>query len=243
MRVMIVGGSSGIGLALAQHYLAAGATLAICARHIERVPRALQDAYPQLRCYAVDIAERAALAQAIGEFGAPGLDLLIVTAGVYYNSRSHQLDADSTMAMLRTNVSGLAHAFELGAATMLARGSGQLVAIASVAGLLHDYPGASLYSATKRSVLSLCDSYRVGLAPFSIAVTAIVPGYVDTAKLRALNGGDASAKPFLLSEAAASAKIVDAIARRQAVRIFPWQMRCLIALLNHLPRALLRLRR
>ena len=92
-------------------------------------------------------------------------------------------------------------------------------------------------------MLNLCDTYRIALRPFGVAVTAIVPGYVDTAKLRALNGGDASAKRFLLSEAQALAHIVDAIARRQPVRIFPWQMRWAIALLNLLPRRLLMLRR
>jgi short-subunit dehydrogenase len=139
-------------------------------------------------------------------------------------------------------VSGLAAALDLASSLMLKQGSGHLVAVSSMAGLLHDYPGASLYSATKRSVLSLCETYRIALAPFSIAVTAVVPGYVDTERLRALNGGDASRKPFLQSPAQAVARIAAAIERRQAMLIFPWQMRWLIALLNHLPRALLRLR-
>jgi hypothetical protein len=74
-------------------------------------------------------------------------------------------------------------------------------------------------------------------------VTAIVPGYVDTAKLRALNQGDASHKPFILSEAQAVAQITLAIRLRRAVHVFPWQMRWLVALLNGLPRRLLALRR
>ncbi|MFX5693503.1 hypothetical protein ABTE17_22750, partial [Acinetobacter baumannii] len=73
----------------------------------------------------------------------------------------------------------------------------------------------SLYSATKRSVLNLCDTYRIALKPFSIAVTAIVPGYMDTAKLRDLNDGDASHKPFILSEEKAVRLIVEAIAERR----------------------------
>jgi short-subunit dehydrogenase len=243
MRVLIVGGSSGIGLALAQHYAQQGAEVAICGRAIERVPDSLRAQYPQLKLYQLDIADKVALARAVSDVSAGGLDLLIVTAGIYYNSRSQQLDADSTLHMLRTNVSGLAHALELAAAQMLAQGYGHLVAVSSIAGLLHDYPGASLYSATKRSVLNLCETYRVALRPFSIAVTAIVPGYVDTAKLRALNNGDARAKPFLISEAQAVEQIVDAIRQRQAVRVFPWQMHCLIALLNCLPRWVLIWRR
>lgn len=100
-----------------------------------------------------------------------------------------------------------------------------------------------MYSATKRHVLSVCATYRMGLQPFGIAVTAIVPGYIDTAKLRSLNGGDASHKPFLLSEAQAVARIAEAIRARQAVCVFPWQMRWLVAVLNRLPRWVLALRR
>jgi short-subunit dehydrogenase len=244
MRVLIVGGSSGIGLALARHYAQQGAEVAVCGRAIERVPDSLRTQFPQLKLYQLDIADKVALARTISDVSAGGgLDVLIVTAGIYYNSRSHQLDADSTLHMLRTNVSGLAHALELAAEQMIVQGYGHLVAVSSIAGLLHDYPGASLYSATKRTVLNLCETYRVALRPFSIAVTAIVPGYVDTAKLRALNNGDARAKPFLISEAQAVEQIVDAIGQRQAVRVFPWQMHCLIALLNCLPRWVLIWRR
>ncbi len=176
------------------------------------------------------------------DFAAPGLDLLVVAAGFYFNTRHHPLDAATTLRMLRTNASGLNHAFDWAAEKMLAQRAGQLVAVSSIAGLLHDYPGASLYSATKRHVLSVCATYRMALQPFGIAVTAIVPGYIDTAKLRALNGGDASHKPFLLSEAQAVACITHAIRTRQAVCVFPWQMRWLVAVLNRLPRWLLALR-
>lgn len=242
MNIMIIGGTSGIGLALAGHYLRQGHAVAIGGRDLQRVDTSLARTYPKLRLYQFDIADQPALACALGNFAPDRLDMLIVTAGLYFNTRTHPLDAATTLRMLQTNVSGLSHAFELAAQKMLAQGSGQLVAVSSVAGLLQDYPGASLYSATKRTVLNLCHTYRVALAPFSIAVTAIVPGYVDTAKLRDLNGGDASHKRFILSEQQALDHIVDAISRRQAVRIFPWQMRWAIALLNLLPLSWLRRR-
>lgn len=242
MRVMILGGTSGIGWALAQHYLQRGHIVAIGGRNLARIASGPYCPHPRLQAYQLDIADRQSLVQALDSFAAHGLDLLIVAASVYFNSRSHSLDAGTTLQMIRTNVSGLSHALELAAQKMLQQQSGHLVAISSVAGLLHDYPGASLYSATKRSVLSLCETYRIALKPFSIAVTAIVPGYVDTAKLRALNGGDASHKPFILTEPQAVALIVTAIEKRQAISVFPWQMGYLIALLNRLPRALLRLR-
>lgn len=239
MRVLIFGGTSGIGWALAKHYLQAGATVAVCGRDVKRVKISEATHSTKLQCHALDIADRHQVAQTIDNFAQDGLHLVIVCAGVYFNSRHHQLDQATTRRMLQTNVTGLSHVLELASVKMLAQESGHLVAISSVAGLVKDYPGASLYSATKRTVLSLCDTYRIALQPFSIAVTAIVPGYVDTEKLRALNAGDASHKPFLMSEEKAVARMVHAIDQRQRQCVFPWQMRVLAALFNWVPRALM----
>lgn len=239
MNIMIIGGTSGMGLALARHYLALGHTVAIAGRNLSKLPEPeLRTQQINLHSYQFDIANRASVEESIHHFvdhGRRKLDLLIVTAGTYFNSRTQPLDENATSALLRTNVSGLNHAFEIASAYMQKQGGGQLVAVSSIAGLMNDYPGASAYSATKRAVLALCDCYRKALSPFSIAVTAIVPGYVDTEKLRQLNNGDASHKPFIMSEARAVAHIVSAIESRQAIRIFPWQMRLIVAFLSLLP--------
>jgi NADP-dependent 3-hydroxy acid dehydrogenase YdfG len=240
---MIIGGTSGIGLALAEHYLALGDQVAICGRDLQRLDPQIVNRYPAVSLYQLDIADKAALSTAIDDFSSAGLDLLIVTAGLYFNTPVVQLEPMTVLRMLQTNVSGLNHAFELASRKMLPQKSGQLVAIASIAGLLRDYPGASLYSATKRMVIALCDTYRKALTPFSIAVTVIVPGYIDTAKLRALNHGDASHKPYLITEHQAVKHIVKAIAQRQARCVFPWQMHWLVNVFNYLPSPLRRILR
>ena len=232
---LIFGGTRGIGRALAARCLERGMQVTVCGRD----PAALGDdpiaRHPALAVRALDIADAQAVQDAVAQAGGT-LELLVVTAGIYFNSRAHVLDEAATLRMLRTNVCGLSHAFEAGAARMLAQGSGRLAAVSSMAGLLKDYPGASVYGATKRAVLGLCDTYRKALAPFGIPVTAIVPGYVDTARLRELNGGDAGHKPFLVSEADAVARMLRAIDAGDAVCAFPWQMRALVALLNLLPK-------
>lgn len=239
----MIGGTSGIGLALVQHYLGQGASVAVCGRDLGRLDAQFIARHSALHGYQFDIGDRPAVAAAIDEFAQGGLDLLFVCAGLYADGASLRADPGLALKMLETNVSGLNHAFELAARHMRARGAGQLVAISSIAGLLKDYPGASLYSTVKRTVLAICEAYRKALAPAGIAVTAIVPGYVDTDKLRALNQGDASGKPFLMSEADAVAKIVRAVQARVPNCIFPWQLHWQVMVFNSLPTFLRRLRR
>ena len=257
-HVMIIGGASGIGLALARHYAALGARVAICGRHPDKVAGLplLRDG--RVSVHACDIADRDRVAAVVAQFAAQGLDLLIVTAGQYTDAAAIAQDAGSTLPVLRVNVGGLDHAFSAGAEAMMApaasaNGSGSasasatrrghLVAVASIAGLQRDHAGGSVYSASKRAAIAICDAYRKALAPFAIDVTVIVPGYVDTARLRELNDGDASSKPFLMAEDEAVRRIAAAIARRDERHVFPWQMHVLVRLFNLLPPSLMRLRK
>jgi short-subunit dehydrogenase len=192
----------------------------------------------------LDIADRDAVRRTISQQaqnGRCGLDLLIVSAGQYADAAAIAQDRNAAIPVLKVNVGGLDHAFGAAAEVMMARG-GQLVAIASIAGLQKDYPGGSLYSASKRAAIAICDSYRKALEPFGIAVTTIIPGYVDTARLRELNGGDASRKPYLMKEEEAVRRIAAAIERRDERYVFPWQMHLLVRIFNALPLALKSLR-
>ena len=242
MRILIVGGTSGIGWALAEHYMCAGNEVAVCGRDASKLRLNATNNYTKLQSFSVDVIDRLALQTAVDQFAREPIDLVIVSAGFYFNNRRHPLDEATTLRMLQTNVGGLNSVFEICSEKMLGQRSGHLVAIASVAGLLKDYPSASLYSASKRSVIQLCETYRIALRPFGIDVTTIIPGYINTAKLRELNNGDASKKPFLLSETDAVKIIAQAIDQKQAVAIFPWQMRGIIWLMNCLPRWLLAMR-
>ncbi|MES3021971.1 MAG: SDR family NAD(P)-dependent oxidoreductase [Pseudomonadota bacterium] len=239
---MVIGGTSGIGLALARHYAGQGAQVAICGRDLGRVDPDILARHPGLRLYQFDIADKAAVGAAIDDFACGALDTLVVTAGFYADAATLERDPAAGTRMLHTNVGGLNNAFEAAARGMMARKSGHLVAVASIAGLLRDYPGASLYSANKRLVIALCALYRKTLAPFSVAVTVIVPGYVDTARLRELNNCSAANKPYLLSEQQALVHMVKAIDGRVARSVFPWQLHWMVMAFNCLPLLLRRLR-
>ncbi len=237
-HALILGGTRGIGFALAERCLQRGMAVTVCGRDLTALQARPAARHPMLSAVALDVGDAEAVRRVVANAGGPGaaLALLAVTAGQYVNSRSHALDEAATLQMLRTNVSGLSHALEAGAARMLTQGHGRIAAISSMAGLLKDYPGASVYGATKRSVLSLCAAYRKALSPFGISVTAVIPGYVDTGRLRELNGGDARHKPFLMPEGEAVTRMLKAIDAGEPVCAFPWQMRAIVGLLNLLPR-------
>jgi NAD(P)-dependent dehydrogenase (short-subunit alcohol dehydrogenase family) len=234
-HALILGGTRGIGRALAGLYLERGFGVTVCGRHVDALRDWPLAGHPALRVEALDVADAAAVRRVVDAAG-DTLDVLVVTAGQYFNTRRHALDEAATLHLLRTNVSGLAHAFEAGARRMLAQGHGRMAAVSSMAGLLKDHPGASTYGATKRAVLALCATYRKALAPFGIPVTALVPGYVDTARLRELNQGDARHKPFLQPEDRAVERMWRAIDKGVAVDAFPWQMWFAVCLLNLVPR-------
>jgi short-subunit dehydrogenase len=232
-NVVVLGATRGLGLALARYYLQQGDAVWLCGRHVDVLKTSELVRHSRADVMAVDITDVNQLNAQLAQIGR--IDLLIVTAGIYYNTRGHRLDALEAKEMLSTNISGLVNSFETVAAQMVAQGQGHLVAVSSVAGLMPDYPGASAYSATKRTVLAVCDAYRAALKPLGVAVTAVVPGYIDTEKLRQLNHGDTSEKPFLMSEADAVIQITQAIQKKESIRIFPWQMKWLVFLMGHWP--------
>jgi NAD(P)-dependent dehydrogenase (short-subunit alcohol dehydrogenase family) len=240
---MIMGGTSGIGLGLAQHYWVQGARVAICGRHPGKLAHLAWVRDPRISVHACDVADRAAVEQVVHDFAAGGLDLLVVTAGQYADAATITGDRERALPVLHVNVGGLDNVFSAASAVMMPHGRGHLVAVASIAGLQRDYPAGSLYSASKRAAIAIAGAYRKALAPFGIAVTVIVPGYVDTARLRELNHGDAGAKPFLMTEEEAVKRIAAAIARRDERCVFPWQLHAMVRVFNLLPLFLKRLRK
>lgn len=238
--ILIIGGTSGIGWEVARQYAEDGQQVLVCGRDLAKLPSPLPESIAnKVQAVACDITDLAQVQALFAQLSTEVVDLVLVSAGFYFRDRFERLDASTTLRMLNTNILGLDVVFSLASKQLVQQGFGQLAAIASVAGLLRDYPGASLYSSCKKSVIQLCDSYRIALKPFGISVTAIIPGYVDTAKLREINQQDVSKKPFLISEQQAAEHIISALAKRQAQLVFPRRMHWLIRLLNCLPAALL----
>lgn len=234
MNIVIVGGTQGLGRAIAERYLAQGHQVCVCARDTNKLTSWSYRDYENLDRFQLDITVNDELNSLFEYHQDKPIDLLINCAGIYVNNRATKLTKSESLQLVNCNVLALNQLLSLTSEKMLAQGYGHIVALSSVAALIH-YPGASLYSATKRSVLDLCNTYRTALADFGIKVTAVVPGYINTAQLRKLNAGDASKKLFIVEEDYAALLIVDRLAQGEQRIIFPKRMHLLMIVLGLIP--------
>lgn len=235
-KVFITGASSGIGKALALQYAAQGATLGLVARRGEL----LETLQAELNCpcmiFTADVRDAESLQRAantfIEQFGLP--DIVIANAGVSAGTLTeNQHDNQTFQAIFAINVFGMVSTFQPFIQGMKQAGRGQLVGIASVAGI-RGLPGAGAYSASKTAAISYLESLRVELAPSHIQVTTIAPGYIRTP----MTDVNAYPMPFLMDVDVAAQKFVKAISKKTRFVVIPWQMGVLAKLMRLIPPAL-----
>ena len=235
-RVFITGASSGIGAALAREYAAQGAYLGLVARRAEVLAElAAGLPHPERHTvYALDVTDFAALGAAARDFIARhgGADIVIASAGVSAGTLTeHPEDQQVFDAILRINLSATVATFAPFIACMKTQASPcRLVGIGSVAGI-RGLPGAGAYSASKAAVLSYCESLRLELKPYGIAVVTIAPGYIATP----MTEKNAYPMPFLMAPERFAAAAARAIAGGASYRVIPWQMGVVAKLLRALP--------
>jgi NAD(P)-dependent dehydrogenase (short-subunit alcohol dehydrogenase family) len=140
----------------------------------------------------------AARQHVLDEFG--GLDLLVNNAGLAGGGRIDRTDADEWHRLLDVNVIGVANGCSTFAPVFKQQGSGHIVNIASLAGLVHP-AGMSAYAATKAAVVGLSESLRHELRPWGVHVCVVCPSFFRTNLAASLSDSD----PLM---AAISAKLI-----------------------------------
>lgn len=234
LKVFITGASSGIGQALAEHYVRRGAVVGLVARRADSLA-AFAARFPQasLSLYLVDVRDAAALADAarrfIDEHGPA--DVVIANAGVSRGVLTGEGDLDTFRAVMDINYYGMVATFEPFIASMTAARHGTLVGIASVAGV-RGLPGSGAYSASKAAAAKYLESLRVEMRPLGVSVVTIAPGYVRSE----MTAHNPYPMPFLMDAERFAGKAARAIERGVRYATFPWQMRVAGMLLHALPR-------
>ncbi len=238
----ITGASSGIGQALAGRFYDAGYDLALVARRTAEIEtwastRALDAS--RWRVYGADVAETDSIAAAgaacIATQGLP--NVVIANAGISIGvDTAIREDIDVLARVFATNNVGLAATFHPFISAMVARGTGALVGIGSVAGI-RGLPGHGAYSASKAAVIGYCESLRGEMRQATgssgVKVVTICPGYIDTPLTRE----NRYSMPFLMNADAFADKAFAAIETGASYRVIPWQMGVVAKLLRVLPNA------
>ncbi len=241
MKVFITGASSGIGEALAHEYAKRykdkSIAIGLVSRNSERLQflqRILETTY-KIKCatYPLDVRDSAALASAAADFiqqhGTP--NVVIANAGVSSGTLTeHVEDIAAFQAVMDINVLGLVHTFQPFIEVMRKAGQGQLVGIASVAGI-RGLPGAGAYSASKAAAIAYLESLRVEMSHDNIAVTTIAPGYIRTP----MTNINSYKMPFLMDVDIAANKFVNAIENQRRFVVIPWQMGWVARLMRLIP--------
>lgn len=231
--LVISGASSGIGLALAHHYLKRGATIAAFARRGELL-QTLSTEYPgKVHSYTLDVRDADALRAAARDFmarvGVP--DIVIANAGVSRGTLTEYTeDMDVFRQVMDINVLGMVQTFHPFLAAMRAEKKGRLVGIASVAGF-RGLPGAGAYSASKAAAISYLESLRVELHGSGVKVVTICPGYIKTP----MTDMNPYPMPFILEVDEAARRMASMIERGSSFTVIPWQMGVVGYLLKRLP--------
>jgi short-subunit dehydrogenase len=223
--VLITGASSGIGLELARQLSRAGAKLGLVARRKEVLDEIVTETGPSAVAIAADVQDREAMRAAALEvqqkFGQ--IDVLIANAGIGGNNDAVELDAAKLANVISVNVIGAANSAAAVIPEMVARGSGQLAVISSLAAY-RGLPKSAAYCASKAGVSALFESLRLDLAPRGIDVTIIHPGFIRTP----LTAGRQAKLPWLLEVEDAAKKIVRAIEARKKSYAFPWPLAMIV---------------
>lgn len=186
---LVTGASSGIGYATALMLARLGYDLILLARRHERL-QALQQALSdnpetvnaQVYLAAVDVRSLEEIQSFYNALPSPwkSIDLLVNNAGLAKGlSKFYEGDVDHWEQMIDTNVKGLLYMSRTVTPDMIARGSGHIINIGSIAGK-EVYDNGNVYCGTKFAVDAITKGMRLELAVHGLKVTGIHPGAVET---------------------------------------------------------------
>jgi len=181
---VVIGGTSGIGRAIAHGLAQAGADVVCSSRRIEQVEAAAveieQLGRKTIRA-ASDVSDRASLEKLLSEcvlaFGK--VDILVNSAGRTKRAPTLDFPEEDWNAILETNLTGTLRACQIFGRHFIENGYGRIVNIASLSTFVSLYEVAA-YSASKAAVASLTKSLAIEWAKHGVIVNAIAPGVFKT---------------------------------------------------------------
>ncbi len=184
--VLVTGASSGIGAACAEVFADAGCRLLLAARRQDRLDevaeRLREDFGSEVHATVVDVRDREAVDAWIEGLSSSwaAIDVLVNNAGLARGlSTVYEGDVNDWEEMIDTNVKGLLWVTRAVLRGMVARGSGHVINIGSIAG--HEtYPGGNVYCASKHAVTAIGRALNIDVLGTGVRVSSVDPGLVNT---------------------------------------------------------------
>ncbi|WP_087751831.1 SDR family NAD(P)-dependent oxidoreductase [Paraburkholderia caledonica] len=178
-HAVVTGGGSGIGAAIAEALLHAGARVTLMGRNPERLEAQREKcrAWGDVACITVDVTQEESVAKAFNEAGA--VDILINNAGQAQAAPFTHTDMTLWQRMLNVNLTGVFLGTRAVLPGMLERRHGRIVNVASTAGQI-GYAYVAAYCAAKHGVIGLTRSLALEVATKGVTVNAVCPGYTET---------------------------------------------------------------
>ena len=199
---VVIGGTSGIGRALALGLAQAGATVVPTGRReelVRSVAREIEAQGCKSLAIASDVGNRPSLERlqeaVLKEFGR--VDILINSAGTTKKTPTLDVSAEEWTQIFETNLTGMLRACQVFGRGMIARNYGRIINIASLASSRGFFEVAA-YAASKAGVVSLTQTLAVEWAKHGVCVNAIAPGVFRTDLNKALLDGTPRGQEFLL---------------------------------------------
>ena len=184
--VIVTGGASGIGRALCAELVRAGDQVVVADINEAGAADAAANMMGpgSARAVALDVTDAQAVQDLVDatadEFGR--LDIMVNNAGIGMGGWVEELTVEHWNRVIDVNVRGVVHGVQAAYPLMVRQGDGHIVNTASLAGLV-PAPCLTPYAMTKHAVVGLSMSLRAEAASRGVRVTAVCPGFTDTAIL------------------------------------------------------------
>jgi len=191
-RVLVSGGTSGIGAAIARAFAADGAMVSVTgASEAEAQAAAARADMAAIACHALDVRDADAVAAWVGALGE--LDVLVNCAGII--RRGDELQPEAFAQVVDINLNGTMRVCAAARAGLAARRG----CIVNTASMLSFFGGGLVpgYSASKGGVAQLTKSLAIAYAADGIRVNAVAPGWIATPLTQALQDDAARSAPIL----------------------------------------------
>lgn len=251
--VVLTGGASGIGRALARLLVGAGATVHVLDVNADALAAMVREHSGPgvIHPFILDVRDRDAYASVIGEILrlSKTIDFLFNNAGVTLLGEAQTIPFERWKWLLDVNLMGVIHGTHLVYPLMIAQGSGHIINTASVAGAT-GYATAAAYATSKAAILEFSRSLRAEAKGYGVRVSVACPGYVNSGIFTqdCIIGADIEAMTrdllvkMMTPEEAASHLLKGVVGRKNTI-VFPFSARFLWWLAKWAPTLLIPLHR